>query len=40
MTDPTAAALAGDVLYYLAAPAAAASDSMRADTIVRRVTVK
>jgi hypothetical protein len=39
MTDPTAAALAGDVLYYLAAPST--NDSgMRSETVVRRVTVK
>jgi hypothetical protein len=39
MTDPTAAALAGDVLYYLAAPST--NDSgMRSETVVRRVTAK
>lgn len=39
MKDPTAAALVGDVFYYLAAPPAQA-DAMRLDTIVRRVTVR
>jgi hypothetical protein len=39
MTDPTAASLAGDILYYLAAPAAA-DEAMRLETIVKRVTVK
>jgi len=39
MKDPTAAALVGDVFYYLAAPPAPA-DAMRLDTIVRRVTVR
>ena len=39
MTDPTAAALAGDVLYYLAAPST--NDSgVRSETVVRRVTAK
>ena len=39
MTDPTAAALAGDVLYYLAAPSTNDS-AMRSETVVRRVTAK
>jgi hypothetical protein len=39
MTDPTAASLAGDILYYLAAPTAA-DEAMRLETIVKRVTVK
>lgn len=39
MPDPTAAALAGDVLYYLAAPST--NDSgVRSETVVRRVTAK
>ena len=37
MPDPTAAALAGDVFYYLAG---GPSSELRAETIVRRVTVK
>jgi hypothetical protein len=37
MPDPTAAALAGDVFYYLAD---GPSSAQRAETIVRRVTVK
>ncbi len=39
MTDPTAAALAGDVLYYLAAPSTNDS-AMRSETVVRRVTAR
>jgi hypothetical protein len=39
MTDPTAAALAGDVFYYLAAPTAS-EPGIRSESIVRRVTVK
>jgi hypothetical protein len=39
MTDPAAAALAGDVFYYLAAQTSSAP-GIRAETIVRRVTVK
>ena len=39
MTDPTAAALAGDVLYYLAAPSTNDS-AIRSETVVRRVTAK
>jgi len=39
MTDPTAAALAGDVLYYLAAPPTSDS-AIRSETVVRRVTAK
>jgi hypothetical protein len=39
MPDPTAASLAGDVFYYLAA-ATAGEAGLRAETIVRRVTVK
>jgi hypothetical protein len=39
MRDPTAAALAGDTFYYLAAPASA-DVGIRSETIVRRVTVK
>ena len=37
MPDPTAASLAGDTFYYLAA---GSSSELRAETIVRRVTVK
>lgn len=40
MPDPTAAALSGNIFYYLAAPASAADSATRAETIVRRVTVK
>jgi hypothetical protein len=39
MTDPAAAALAGDVFYYLAAPPSS-EPGIRSETIVRRVTVK
>ena len=39
MPDPTAASLAGDVFYYLAAPAPGGA-RLRCETIVRRVTVK
>jgi hypothetical protein len=39
MPDPTAASLAGDVFYYLAAPTAG-DFGLPAETIVRRVTVK
>ncbi len=37
MADPTAASLAGDTFYYLAG---GPSSELRAETIVRRVTVK
>jgi hypothetical protein len=41
MPDPTAAALSGNVFYYLAAPAASSGDdAARTETIVRRVTIK
>ena len=39
MKDPSAASLSGDVFYYLASPSADASD-VRAETSVRRVTIK
>ena len=37
MPDPTAASLAGDTFYYLAG---GPSSALRAETIVRKVTVK
>ena len=37
MPDPTAASLTGDTFYYLAG---GPSSALRAETIVRRVTVK
>jgi hypothetical protein len=39
MPDPSAAAVQGDVLYYVAAPAAP-SDAGGGETIVRRVTLR
>ena len=38
MTDPTSAALSGDVLYYLAS--SSASDQGGGETIIRRVSIK
>jgi hypothetical protein len=40
MPDPTAAALTGDVFYYLAAPSGGTASGLQRETVVRRVTVK